>query len=117
MAKKVDKSPYHKEGVDPVTELHLGEGAIRLEECRIVINGGRTVDVGEHTINKLTIFGVALSEKDMVCGDRESQMWECDIIVIPRKKYRKGFHGWRADQILCDKFAEPDKWEEEIFSK
>jgi hypothetical protein len=41
-------------------------------------------------------------------------MWDCEVIIIPRKKYRDGFSGHRADQILAGAFSDPDSWEEQI---
>jgi hypothetical protein len=115
MAKKINNSPFHKKGVDPVTELLIGvDGAVRLEECRIVLNGGRTVKVGEHTINKIGIYGSILTDKDIVQGDEEFQMWECEVIIIPRKKFRQGFRGYRSDQVLACDFSNPEKWKEQI---
>ena len=47
-------------------------------------------------------------------------MWDCDLIIVPRKKYRKGLganHG-RADQVLCGgQIGNPEMWGEEIFDR
>jgi len=62
------------------------------------------------------IYGVAVNTPNIVNGDGKLQMWDCEIIIIPKKKYRNGFDGKRADQILCSQtLGSPECWEEEIF--
>ena len=128
MAKKIKKSKYNVTGQDPITESMYGKGAIRLPDCRIVMRDGGEVYTGERggtgdqkkRIRKMGMFGVAINVPDMVNGDGEFQMWDCDIVIIPRKKYRKGLsenHG-RADQVLCGgQIGNPESWAELIFDR
>ena len=125
MAKKIKKSKFNVTGQDPLTESMYGEGAIRLNDCRIVMKDGGSVYTGEQGepedeekwMNRMGMYGVAANVPNMVNGDGKLQMWDCDIIVIPRKKYRDGFNGMRADQVLCSgSLANPDCWAEEIFN-
>ncbi len=120
MAKKVENSKHHVVGADPLTESMFGEGAIRIPECRIVVKRGGKGYLADNvtTVNKLGIYGVGIHSEDITNDDEKLQMWDCEIIIIPRKKYRDGFNGKRADQILCSGvMGEPDLWKEEIFSK
>ena len=117
MAKKVKDSKHHKEGADLITEQMFGEGAIRLEEVRMVVSGRHPEQIKGQKINKMLLMGCALTPLDILGDDDSNQMWECEVIIIPRKKFRKGFMGHRADQILADNFASEERWEEEIFSK
>ena len=128
MPKKIKKSKFNVTGQDPLTEQMYGEGAIRLCDCRLVMRDGGSVYTGEQDepedkekwIRKMGIFGVAVNVPNMVNGDKAFQMWDCDIIVIPRKKYRRGLgvNKGRADQVLCGgQIGNPDAWEELIFDE
>ena len=119
MAKKVKRSKYNATGQDPLTEYAYGVGAVRLHDCRIVMRDGGTIDVpGIGEITKTGLFGVAINTPNMVNGDKDWQMWDCDMIIIPRKKYRKGFRGMRADQVLTHgQLGDPEAWEELIFDR
>jgi hypothetical protein len=125
MPKKIKKSKFNVTGQDQLTEQMYGEGAIHLVDCRMVMRDGGTDYINpnkpnEMAIKKMGIFGVAVNVPNMVNGDGEFQMWDCEVIIIPRKKYRKGLganHG-RADQVLCGgQIGNPDGWAEEIFDR
>jgi len=117
--KKIKNSKFNVTGEDTLTEYAYGVGAIRLHDCRIVMRDGGTVDVpGVGPISKMGMFGVAIDVPNMVNGDEAFQMWDCDVIIIPRKKYRKGFKGMRADQVLTSgALGVPESWEELIFDR
>lgn len=126
MAKKIKKSKFNVTGEDPLTEMTYGEGAIHLVDCRIVMRDGGSVYTGEQGepedenkwVNKMGMYGIAINVPNMVNGDGKLQMWDCEVIIIPRKKYRDGFKGKRADQILCSSgMGNPDAWEELIFDR
>jgi len=114
MPDKVDNSPFNKTGADPLAEMNFGQGAVHIKECRLVVQRKPSVQVGEHTVGKLAFFGSCLTQKDLVGGDNHNQMWECEVVIIPKRKYREGFQGHRADQILCDDFSNPENWKEQI---
>ena len=64
-----------------------------------------------------------------------AEMWECEIIIIPKRKYssfKKGepanssvggrrfglgipFNGYRIDQILAGNYGDPEAWGEKYF--
>lgn len=53
---------------------------------------------------------------------REFQMWECEIIILPRRVYQglgdkapESFRGLRIDQILRSNWSDPEIWEKKIF--
>jgi hypothetical protein len=128
MPKKVKKSKFNMTGQDPITEQMYGKGAVRLADCRMVIRDGGSEYIGDRDepedmdkwIKKVGLFGVAVNVPNMVNGDGAFQMWDCDIILIPRKKYRRGLgvNKGRADQVLCGgQIGNPDQWEELIFDK
>lgn len=115
MAKQVDKSKYDV-SPDKISEWTFGEGAIYLPECRFVMRGGdHAYDEKGKKHARVGIWGSTLCPKDITGGDKEFQMWECEVVLIPKRKYRKGFPGRRADQILVDNFADPNSWDEQIF--
>lgn len=118
------KSKHHRPGLDVVTEMIYGEGAIHLDDCRMVIKRGVEISAhdedGEHKFDRhrLGLYGVALLTEDVTNDDPKLQMWDCEIIIIPRKKYRNGFNGKRADQILTSgSLGNPEAWEEVIFER
>lgn len=126
MAKKIKKSKFNVTGQDPLTESMYGKGAIRLTDCRLIFRDGGSVYAGEQGepedekkwVNRMGVFGVAVDVPNIVNGDKEFQMWDCEVIVIPRKKYRKGLgnNKGRADQVLCGgAIGITDAWEELIF--
>lgn len=124
MPKKIKKSKFNVTGQDQLTEQIYGKGAIRLVDCKIVMRDGGSVYIGdrdepedkEKWINRMGMYGVAMNVPNMVNKDKKLQMWDCEIIIIPKKKYRKGFDRMRADQVLCSgRLGDPDAWEELIF--
>lgn len=56
-----------------------------------------------------------------------AEMWECEIIIIPRRKYSSleknkpiskqkiPFNGWRIDQILASTYGDSDAWGDKYF--
>ena len=97
---------------DDFTEFMMGEpGAIRVT-ASIVLRPIRK----ENGITGTAIWGQILSRSGhLVRPENEgyNEMWDCEIIIIPKRKYsawRKGdkkrknpkytFQGWRADQML-----------------
>jgi hypothetical protein len=78
-------------------------------------------------VNKTLIAGILLTEKslcpnlkkpkkgDVIFGKYyEDRMYECDVIIIPRRVFEGGPGGQRIDQILCGGFERPDFYEKEI---
>jgi len=63
-----------------------------------------------------------------------AEMWECEIIIIPKRKYssfgKEGnlggqhshgrkipFNGWRIDQVLTSDYGDPEAWGREYFKE
>jgi len=116
MAKQIKKSKFHGEP-DKLAENGYGEGAIRRTSARLVVRGGaERYDSGTGSqVVCNGMWGSIVGPNDITGGDPEFQMWDCEVIIIPKRKYRKGFRGYRADQVLCANFADPNSWEEQIF--
>lgn len=85
---------------------------------------------------KLTLFAGALTPsvgQHLVSPECEkhSEMWEAEIIIIPKRKYSSkykttkkqqtfgvnewAFNGYRVDQVICGRYGDPDCWGEEYF--
>lgn len=113
--------------MDYFTEALVGErGAIKTK-ARIVL---RPRVGATHGLTQIGIWGAILSEfGTLVKKENEgfNEMWECDIIIIPKKKYsahkkndKRGkpsysFKGYRADQMLCGGYEHPEAWGEKYF--
>lgn len=65
-------------------------------------------------------------------NEGHAEMWECEIIIIPKRKYsgmydnprtqrfgskKWAYEGYRVDQILCGRYGDPESWGEEYFEK
>ncbi len=64
---------------------------------------------------RVLIGGVILG--DFIGNERDWQMWECDIIIMPSKKFRKNKEpgrGARIDQLLSGGYEKRENWKEEI---
>jgi hypothetical protein len=104
---------------DVLTEQMYGaEGMVLLREVRLLVSGGRSAsldtDKGPEAIPIIALGGSAAGF-DPTNGDGFWQMWECELLIRPRRKFRKGSSGWRIDQLMCSDFANPERWEELIW--
>lgn len=59
---------------------------------------------------------------DLIPDTNLHEMWECEIIIIPRRKYKSrpigdglGYSGHRIDQILTSNFGDPKRWGEKYY--
>ncbi len=56
-------------------------------------------------------------------NERYSEMWECEIIIIPKRKFSgtdgtfHPFLGYRIDRVLTSNFGDPNMWGKEYFEK
>ena len=51
---------------------------------------------------------------DLTEGDKSYQYWLCDIILVPKKKYRnpKTIYGWEYIDVLHEgRWVNPNEWE------
>ncbi len=70
---------------------------------------------GDKKYPRVLIGGIVLG--DFIGNERGWQMWECDIIIIPKKKFRKNKEpggGARIDQLLTGGYEHRENWKEEI---
>lgn len=102
---------------DVLTEMEHGEGAIRMPAKLVLKPDGAPNDDGLMTIG---LWGAAASGfGQLVLQENEDkwEMWECEIIIIPRRKYSgtrndgsTAFAGKRADQMLVGNYHLPECW-------
>ena len=68
----------------------------------MLVGGGRTAEVNGSTFAKLVVGGIFLAPEDW-CGDDQGwQRWDCDVILVPKKKLAKNiaFKGSSLDMYL-----------------
>lgn len=105
---------------DVLTEMLVGqEGAIRMP-AKLVLRPGHTED----GLTQIGLWGAAASAwGSLVLPEnlRHNEMWEVEIILLPRRKYTSklpeargdithAFAGKRADQMLCGGYERPEMW-------
>ena len=114
--------------MDVMAEMLTGEkGAIRCIGKFYISPRGNEID----GMPLVMIAGAAVSP----CGGKlvspenegHAEMWECEIIIIPKRKYsgklesrRVGgaayaYEGWRVDQVLCAQYGNPEQWGRKYF--
>ena len=91
---------------------YFGEGAVR---CVGKVFCYRRRDGG-------TVIAGVVASPEMFDKDTEyDEMWEGEIIFIPRRKYRDAdhpvFHAMRPDQKLTSDWWKPEFWKDKFFSK
>ncbi len=96
--------------LDFMTVMEHGEGATR-RVAKLII--GHTNMKAEATL----IAGVAVPALPIE-DNQGREMWECEIIIIPIRKYRQGkdFKSHRIDQLLTTDYYNPERWGEEYFA-
>jgi hypothetical protein len=116
------KKPYE----DYFTEMLTGEkGSVRGIGKFIISPRNNEID----GLPLIMVAGAAVfpEGKTLVLPENKeySEMWECEIIIIPRRKYsgkiggRKlhAFSGSRIDQILCSNYGSPEAWGKKYYEK
>ena len=113
---------------DVLAEMMTGEkGSVRLPGKLYIMPTAGIIAGGKSVL----IAGVVVLPpgESLVLPENEknSEMWETEIILIPKRKYSsfpKGrkpkdfippFCGWRVDQVLAGRFGDPESWEREYF--
>lgn len=63
-------------------------------------------------------------------NEGHAEMWECEIIIIPKRKYsgmygnrrdqrfgsgKWAYEGYRVDQVLVGNYGDPESWGDEYF--
>lgn len=120
-----------KTNTDYLTEMLTGEkGAVRCIGKFII--SPRNQKIEEMPLH--LIAGSAVCPTGLMVlpeNAKYNEMWECEIILIPKRKYSglikgiKGnsgdnvfdhaFSGCRIDQILCSNFGSPESWGKKYF--
>ena len=101
---------------DFLAEWEHGKGAFKAL-TKLVLCGRDSVG----GLAKMTFGGVFLSEEMQIDHD-DWEMWECEIIIIPKRKYKNDpeksmYGGMRIDQILTSQYAHPETWGDEYFEQ
>lgn len=117
--------------VDVMSEMLTGEkGAVRCIGKFYI--SPRMSEIEEMPL--VMVVGAVVSPEGgkLVLPENEghAEMWECEIIIIPKRKYsgmydnRKdqrfgsgkwAYEGCRVDQVLCDRYGDPDCWGKKYF--
>ncbi len=99
---------------DWITKSMHGDDAVHTVG-KLVMMGGNRNDPKVQKIGGMTcVFGLLVP--DLVPTTDAHEMWECDVIIIPRRKYRGWIEpGARVDQMLTGNFGDPELWDEKFF--
>jgi len=108
---------------DALTEMLVAhKGAIRMP-AKLVLRPGATEDIGR----QIGLWGAAICPPELCPlidprSEGHNEMWECEIIILPRRKYTSkltvekngctghAFSGLRADQMLVRAYHRPECW-------
>ncbi len=92
----------------------FGEHAISAIGKLVMMGAHRATGDAEQYGGATAIAGVVIP--DLVTDTDQHEMWECEIIIIPRRKYR-GFDvpNCRIDQVLASNYGDPERWAEKVF--
>lgn len=70
-------------------------------------------DVAEDLF-RVMIAGVGMFENKLfnLTKKNQQEMWECEIIIKPRRKYKDKeiYKGMRIDQVLRGNYEDPNRW-------
>ena len=116
--------------IDALAEMMTGEkGAVRVAGKLYIMPTATTIAGGKGIL----VAGVVVIPpgESLVLPENEkfSEMWETEIILIPKRKYSsfpKGrvpkdfippFNGWKVGQVLAGRFGDPKSWEREYFEE
>lgn len=102
---------------DVLTEMQYGKGAIKTCGKILLYHGGKSPEGFDMT----RIFGVVADDlmskvpKKKYC---KGEMWECELIIIPIKKFTNNkeeqFSILSLDQQLASAWGNKESWEKEI---
>lgn len=72
---------------------------------------GRMLIKNKKSNKFISFYGVGVLENNNIAIDNNDlEMWECDIAIIPKKKYRKGYQGQDISEVM-NLGLSPDTWE------
>jgi hypothetical protein len=100
---------------DELSAISFGAGAIRCP-AKLVVNG----ECGKVKSNvRITgIWGAIASPAKQHPVATDLEMWECDLVIVPKRKYSsKGgsMRGLDSDQMLLGGYEDPANWGSVIF--
>lgn len=62
----------------------------------------------------ILIGGMVVAPGDIAGSDKD-QMWECDIVIIPRRKFEGFKHpGAKLEDVLTNGFEKRENWDREL---
>ena len=99
---------------DTLTELTYGEGAVKIPAKVVMYRSGK---------NRIVFFGIALPDitDPATPEDEPDEMWEGQIIFIPKRKYRRStnpsFKNAPIDGKMVKNWSSPKFWKEKFFSE
>ena len=99
---------------DYIVKEMFGEHAISAIGKLVMMGAHRATGDANEYGGATAIAGVIIP--DLVPDTGQHEMWECEIIIIPRRKYR-GFDvpNCRLDQLLASNYGNPERWAEKVF--
>lgn len=107
---------------DILTEMLVGkEGAIKVVGKIVACNQKDRTLIAGLVFPKINAPIPKKREDEILVDSLEYEMWEGEIIFIPRAKYRgrvkntEQFTGLRIDQVLTSSWGNPNYWLEKIF--
>jgi hypothetical protein len=86
----------------------------------VVMDQGTTEFGPRHLVAGVALGDLSIpADKTNFDGEmvhRHLQMWECEVIIRPIRRFRKHLflEGGRIDQILTSHYEDPGSWEEEV---
>jgi len=101
-----------KSDPDLLTELEHGEGAVRVAG-KFVVRGSSGCGDGQ-----IMFAGSCYrldGQNELIQCTGELERWDCEVIIIPRRKLGPGYSGYRIDQILCSDFGNNKNWSKELW--
>lgn len=79
-------------------EIMHGEHAVTITARVAITMGGGECPEGAV---KIIAGVVGFTDPKTEFSRSEYEVWDCDVIIVPKRKYRKGpFVGWRLDQVI-----------------
>lgn len=95
---------------DPIAEMQCGNGAIKVAARIILQQQGKN----PKGLDVSLILGIVLSPDTLFTKTiKGHEMWECEMILIPKRKLRSGkTYGWLAEDIITRALGDSSIWTE-----
>ena len=105
---------------DELSEMMYGDRVVRCSPVALLMTPSTPLtlkrDGKDVEVSRTLVGGTIIGD---MCGAEEGwQLWECDVIVIPKYKKRDAFFGYRlSDIITTPNYPDPDRWGEILFER